>query len=44
MEITGPARESAVKFNYDYVDDFAEPETHLNSAGMAIVYLNKSRL
>ena len=46
MEITGPAHEPAVKFNYDYVDDFAEPETHSNSAGIAtpFVYLNKSRL
>ena len=35
MEITGPAHDPAVKFNYDYVDDFAEPETHSNSAGMA---------
>ena len=35
MEITGPAHEPAVKFNYDYVDDFAEPEKHSNSAGMA---------
>ena len=41
MEITGREKQSvygpAVKFNYDYVDDFAEPETS-NSAGILHFY------
>ena len=36
MVVTGRDKQSvhgpAVKFNYDYVDDFAEPEKHSNSA------------
>ena len=32
MEIADPAKQS-VKFNYDYIDDFAEPETQSNPAG-----------
>ena len=30
MEIADPAKQS-VKFNYDYIDDFAEPETQSGS-------------
>ena len=46
MEITRRDKQSvhgpAVKFNYDYVDDFAdsEPETHSNSAGIIHFYNN----
>lgn len=32
MEIADRGKQS-VKFNYDYVDDFAEPETQSNSTG-----------
>ena len=36
MEVTDRDKQSvhgpAVTFNYDYVDDFAEPEKHSNSA------------
>ena len=32
MEIADRGKQS-VKFNYDYVDDFADPGTHSNSTG-----------